>query len=102
MTADLAGLLTEAEHQASRMAGELYTFIAEAIVGHGPTREADLAELASAVHVIQRAVEAQGTARAYPGRYRLLGEVIARCGDPPDCPIRGVYVFRPSSRASGV
>lgn len=43
------------------------------IVADGPSREGDLAELAGAIHVIQRAVMAQAAARAYPDWLRLLG-----------------------------
>lgn len=73
-----APLLTDAERDAVRMAGELYTHIAEHVTGDGPAWDADLAELAAAVHVIQRAVMAQAAARAYPGEFRLLGRA---CGD---------------------
>jgi len=80
---DHGDLLTADEHEAVRQAGLLYTFIAERIVAHGPTRDDDLAELRAAVHVIQRAVEAQAAARAYPRKFRLLGTVI------PPYPERG-------------
>ncbi len=43
---------------------------------NGPTREEDLAELTATIHIIQRTVMAQAAARAYPGEFRLLGEVI--------------------------
>jgi hypothetical protein len=68
--------LTQAEQDAIDLAGRLYTRIAEDVAGHGPTRDADLAEICAAVHVIQHAVMAQAAARAYPGAYRLLGETI--------------------------
>ena len=45
------------------------------IVGRGPTRGADLAELYAHVHALQQAVMSQAAARAYPDRFRLLGEV---------------------------
>jgi len=72
--------LTDAERQAVRMAGELYTHIADKVCGHGPTRDADLAEVCADIHRVQRAVEAQAAARAYPGEFRLMGEVIG--GEP--------------------
>lgn len=80
MTASDPGvpLLTDAEREAVRMAGLLYTHIAEHVTGDGPTREDDLAEVRAAVHVIQRAVMAQAAARAYPGEFRVLG---GTCGD---------------------
>lgn len=65
-------LLTPEEHDFVRDAGLLYTR-AEQIVSYGPNRDGDLAEIRAAIHVIQRAVLAQGTARYYSGRYRLLG-----------------------------
>ena len=71
-----AGFLTESERKAVRDSGLLFQLLANDIVGHGPTREADLTELTTAIHVIQRAVMAQAAARAYPGQYRPLGEVI--------------------------
>lgn len=71
-----AGFLTESERKAVRDAGLLFQLLANDIVGDGPTREADLAELTAAIHVIQRAVMSQAAARAYPGQYRPLGEVI--------------------------
>lgn len=43
------------------------------IVGPGPTRTADLAELIGHVHVLQRAILAQAAARARPDLYRFLG-----------------------------
>jgi hypothetical protein len=70
------GFLTESERQAVRDAGLLYQLLANEVVGDGPTREDDLTELTTAIHVIQRAVLAQAAGRAYPGKYRLLGEVI--------------------------
>lgn len=44
------------------------------ITGDGPARGADLAELAVHLHAIENTVLAQAAARAYPDRYRLLGE----------------------------
>lgn len=70
--------LTADEREAVRQAGLLFTFIAERIVAHGPTRADDLAEFRYAVHVIQRAVEAQAAARAYPREFRLLGTVMPK------------------------
>jgi Helix-turn-helix domain/Bacterial regulatory proteins, gntR family len=73
-----ADLLTEDEREVVRQAGQLYTLIADRIVAHGPTRDDDLAELRAAIHVIQRAMEAQAAARAYPREFRLLGTVIPK------------------------
>jgi hypothetical protein len=44
------------------------------ITGNGPTREADLPEAAHRIHGIQHMILAQAAGRAYPDRYRLLGE----------------------------
>lgn len=65
--------LTGAELRALEMTGELMGVLAE-IVGNGPTREQDLAEICSHVHNLQHLVMAQAAARAYPARFRLLGE----------------------------
>lgn len=66
-------LLTEDEHRAIALAGELMNLL-RSIVGDGPHALAELAELVPPVHVIQRAVMKQAAARAYPDRYRLLGQ----------------------------
>lgn len=71
-------LLTGAEHAVIRQAGDLYT-AACAVVGDGPTRDADLAELIAHVHAIQHTVMAQAASRAYPEEYRLLGGMV----EPP-------------------
>ncbi len=68
--------LTESEALAVRLAGQLYTYIADEVVADGPTRADDLAELRAYVHGIQRAVMAQAMGRAEPHRYRLLGSEI--------------------------
>jgi hypothetical protein len=73
-----ADLLTDDEREVVRLLGLAYTLIDGRIVAHGSTRDADLAELRSAVHVIQRAMEAQAAARAYPREFRLLGTVIPK------------------------
>lgn len=77
------GLLTKAEREAVRQAGQLYTLIAEHIVTDGPTRDDDLAEVRAAVHVVQRAVLAQAAARAYPAEFRLLGRTLPGGGPQP-------------------
>ena len=69
-------LLTTDERAAIDMAGKLYTLIAERIVGLSTTRQADLAEIAAAVHVIQCKIMAQAAGRAYPHEFRLLGKLI--------------------------
>lgn len=69
-------LLTDTEHRAIEMAGDLYTHISTMVVGNGPTRQDDLAEICSSIHHIQHAVMAQAAARAHPDKYRLLGSTI--------------------------
>ena len=70
-------MLTSAERNAVRLAGELYSLIRDAVCGNGPTREDDLAEVRASVHHVQHFVLAQAAAREYPGELRLMGEVIA-------------------------
>lgn len=68
-------LLTEYEKLALDLTAQLATTLG-GIVGGGPTRAGDLNELLAHVHVIQNAVMAQAAARAYPGRFRLLGQTL--------------------------
>lgn len=72
MSVNDPGLLTEREQDAIDKAGSLWGDLC-AIVGEGPTRDADLAELIPHIHAIQHTVMAQAAARAYPDRLRLLG-----------------------------
>jgi hypothetical protein len=53
------------------------------ICGRGPSREGDMAEFVTWIHAIQHTIMAQAAARAYPGEFRLLGEVISREDPPP-------------------
>lgn len=48
------------------------------ITGSGLTRDRDLAEVAALVHGLQSKVMGQAAARAYPSRFRLLGETLVR------------------------
>lgn len=70
--------LTDAERKAVRLAGELYTLIADEVCGRGPTRGNDLAELRASIHHVQNWVKAQAAARAYPGELRLMGEITGK------------------------
>ena len=70
------GPLTDDEHTAVRLAGELSAFITKRVIAGGPAQEQDVAELEAAVHVIQRMVLSQAAARFYPDTYRLLGTTI--------------------------
>jgi hypothetical protein len=69
--------LTDAEQRAMRMTAELFDLFAQEIVGYGPSRDADLGELAGHIHNIQHTVMAQAAARAHPSEYRLLGRSLA-------------------------
>jgi hypothetical protein len=73
-------VLTDAEREAVRMAGELYTHVQDKVCGNGPTRDDDLAELRASIHHVQRLVMAQAAARLYPGELRLMGEAIGGPG----------------------
>jgi hypothetical protein len=98
---DREALLTEAEHEVVRLVGEAWTLLKERVVAHGDNYDADLAEFTTAVHHIQHAVRGQAAARAYPGRYRLLGAAVGEsvpaagaveppadpCADLPDAPV---------------
>lgn len=79
-------LLTEDEHYAMGLTGELADTLGR-IVGADITRQADIAEACSHIHVVQHMILAQAAARAYPEQYRLLGEVlpevIRAAGEPP-------------------
>ena len=71
-----ADLLTSDEREAVRQAGLLHQLISKRIIAHGPSRDGDITELTTAIHAIQRMVMGQAAARAYPGQYRLLGQVV--------------------------
>jgi hypothetical protein len=82
-------MLTGDERKAVRLAGELYTHIADKVCGSGPTRDDDLAELRAAIHVVQHLVMAQSAARAHPGDLRLMGEVTGRAAGEKEGCLRG-------------
>lgn len=71
-------LLTDLELHVVDTLGTLWGDICS-IVGDGPTREPDLAEMIHHVHALQHKVMAQAAARAYPDCFRLLGRTV---GDP--------------------
>lgn len=79
--------LTEDEHAAVKMAGDLWGLLCR-IVGDEPVRRPDLAELIIHVHAIQRAVMAQAAGRAYPDLYRRLGLGIQPASPSPVPPMR--------------
>ncbi|HEY5990762.1 MAG TPA: hypothetical protein VIV12_30855 [Streptosporangiaceae bacterium] len=66
--------LTEAEHKAMDLCSELARAVA-AIIGDGNgVKAADFREMVLHVHALQNMILAQAAARAYPDRYRLLGQ----------------------------
>lgn len=66
-------LLTIDEHRAVELLGELWNLSCR-IVGNGPSRQADMSEIAQHIHVMQQSILSQAAARAYPELYRLLGD----------------------------
>lgn len=70
-----AGILTADEHAAIRLTAELVNLVCGKIIGRGPTRDADVREFVSHIHVIQAMILSQAAGRAYPELYRTLGEV---------------------------
>lgn len=73
--APLPGPLTADELRAIDLAAELYNLLAR-IVGRSPSRAGDIGEFTIHIHGIQQAVMSQAAARAYPERFRLLGETL--------------------------
>lgn len=74
---DDPGLLTYEEHAAVEALGDAWNLLAPVV--RGRNARDDLAEIAGHLHAVQNAVLAQAAARAYPARYRRLGE---RVGEP--------------------
>lgn len=72
--------LTRDEHLVMNLLGEVAGRMAK-IIGEGPTRQQDLAEMVTHVHDLQRMVMSQSAGRDHPGLYRLLGTVVANA-DP--------------------
>lgn len=77
-------VLTDDEHEALDLLAEAGRLL-RTICGTGPTADDDWNELAGHLHAVQRTVAAQAAARAYPARYRLLGEAFAHqdATEPP-------------------
>lgn len=71
----MSELLTDLEHELLAQFGKTWILIVE-VVGDGPTRDADLAEVAYHIHALQHFVMAQAAGRAYPTEYRLAGRTL--------------------------
>ena len=72
----MSGMLTAAELRAMDITVELVGVMSQEVIGRGPTREGDLREFVHHVHCIQQAILSQAAGRAYPDRFRTLGQVI--------------------------
>jgi hypothetical protein len=68
-------LLTEQEHAVLSTLADAWNLF-QKILADGDTRSEDQVEFMIHLHVCQRMVMGQAAARAYPHRYRLLGDVI--------------------------
>lgn len=66
-------ILTPVEKEALTLIDQL-TVLVSKIVTEGPHRQGDLNTMLEHIRHLQFAIMAQGTARAYPGTYRVLGE----------------------------
>jgi hypothetical protein len=79
--------LTEEEHEILDLTSKLAERV-RAWLGDGPAARGDWAELAGAIHVVQRQVLSNAAARAYPGRYRMagrtFGDAVRACGTSDD------------------
>jgi hypothetical protein len=67
-------MLTDAEHKAMDLVAELTRAIAGVIGDGGYQAANDMREVVLHVHAIQNMILSQSAARAYPDRYRLLGQ----------------------------
>lgn len=68
--------LTDAELRAMDLTVDLVNVMCREVIGRGLTRDQDVREFVDKVHQIQAVILAQAAARAHPGRFRLLGEVV--------------------------
>ena len=70
-------LLTDEEHKCMALLSDVHALLLS-ICGNRDTRHGDMREIVSYVHQLQRVVLAQAGARAYPDRYRALGEIASQ------------------------
>jgi heterodisulfide reductase subunit B len=66
-------LLNADEHRAMDLSSDLINLVAK-IAAHGGASHYDMAEMVAHLHAIQNAILGQAAARAYPARYRALGQ----------------------------
>jgi hypothetical protein len=72
----VSDLLTAAELRAMDITVDLVNVMCQEVIGHGPTRQHDVGEFVAHVHCIQQAILSQAAGRAYPDRFRTLGETL--------------------------
>ena len=77
----MSEMLTPAEMRAMDITVDLVHVMCKEVIGRGPTRDNDVREFVHQVHIIQQAILSQAAGRAYPQRFRTLGEVIERATD---------------------
>ncbi len=70
--------LTDLEIDVVNRLGLIWNDVCQ-IVGDGPTREGDLAEVIHHLHALQHLVMSNAAGRAHPALFRTLGRTI---GDP--------------------
>jgi hypothetical protein len=71
----MSDLLTEDEHALMDTLGTAHGLFLK-VHGNGPTRHSDMLEVTHLIHALQAVVMSQAAARAYPDKYRLLGETL--------------------------
>jgi hypothetical protein len=68
-------LLTAEEHEALQVSARLANLLRQ-IIGDGPQASHDWNEAAQRIHAVQHMILAQAAARAYPEKYRGLGNFV--------------------------
>lgn len=72
-------LMTPEEHHAMEMTADLFNYMSKNVFGKNTdARRADMPELAHHIHDLQRMIMSQAACRAFPEKYRLLGEMPSR------------------------
>lgn len=70
-------LLTPDELKVGDLLAEAYNLACK-VIAKGPTAPYDAQEFAHHIHILQNMILAQAAARAYPHRYRLMGETLQK------------------------